>query len=141
MNGKSLWKSGNKPATPYCRTRSAGQEGGSRFCDASLRAFSYSACTTSSFAQNSSGRLFRRRAPFFFHRTHDRSPMNFDTVTLLDQSGQLCRIQVGILLLLFESKLKQLALEFDWTLAAALSRKEGSKSQLGEGLLNLIKAF
>ena len=39
MNGKSFWKPGNKPATPYWRTRSRAQEGGSRFCNASPRTF------------------------------------------------------------------------------------------------------
>ena len=53
--------------------------------------------------------------------------MNLDTITLLDQSRQLSRIHLGILLLLCESKLEQLALEFDWTFAASLCWKEGSE--------------
>src|SRR5690242_19322694 len=141
MNGKSCWKSGNKPAIPYCRTRSDAQDAGSRFSNASQRALSYIACTTSSSAQNFSCRLFCRREPFFFHRTHHGGPMNHDTVTLLDQSRHFSRIHVGILPSFYESILEQFALEFDWTFAASLCGKKRSEPLFGECLLNLIKAF
>lgn len=67
--------------------------------------------------------------------------MNVHPITLLDQRRQLGGIHIWILLLLVESKLEHLALEFDRALAAPLSRDEGSEPQLDERLLNLIEAF
>ena len=75
MNGKSFSKPGNKPATPYCRTRSIAQEGGSRFCNASPRTFLIDHLPGSSLAANSSRLRFCRRAPFFFIPTSLASPL------------------------------------------------------------------
>ena len=54
--------------------------------------------------------------------------MNLGAVTLLDQNSQLSRIQIGILLLLLQSKLEQLGLEFDRALAAWLSRQKRNET-------------
>ena len=67
--------------------------------------------------------------------------MNIGAVTLLDQSSQSTRIDIGILFLFLERELKHLALEFYRALAASLSRKKGTESELPESLLNLIEAF
>src|SRR5438093_5748840 len=67
--------------------------------------------------------------------------MNLGAEALLDQSSQLSRIHIGILLLFLQSKLEHLALEFYRALAASLSRKEGNETQLAESLLNLVEAF
>jgi len=67
--------------------------------------------------------------------------MDFDAVTLLDQNSQLSRINIGILLLLFESKRKHFALEFYGALTARLLRKKGPEPKLAKSLLNLIEAF
>src|SRR5215831_10497023 len=77
----------------------------------------------------------------FFHPTHYGRPMNVHAITLPDQRSQLGGIHIWILLLLVESKLEHLALEFDRALAAPLSRNEGNEPQLYERLLNLIEAF
>ena len=66
--------------------------------------------------------------------------MNLDAVTLSDQSSQLSRVNLRILLLLLKSKLEHFALEFYRALAASLSRKEGTAPQLIESQLNLIEA-
>jgi hypothetical protein len=67
--------------------------------------------------------------------------MQVGAVTLLDQRRQLSGIHIGILPLLLEGELEQLALEFYGTLAARLPRKEANKAEIAESLLNLIEAF
>ena len=67
--------------------------------------------------------------------------MNIGAITLLDQSGQSTRIDIGILFLFLDRERKYLALEFYRAFAASLSRKKGTESELSESLLNLIEAF
>ena len=67
--------------------------------------------------------------------------MNIHAITLLDQRSQMGGIHIWILLLLVESKLEHLPLEFDRALATPLSRDEGDEPQLDERLLHLIEAF
>jgi hypothetical protein len=67
--------------------------------------------------------------------------MNLHPVTLLNQSRQSTGSHLGILLLLLDSELEHLPLEFGRTLPASFGGKEGTESRLLESLLNLIEAF
>ena len=67
--------------------------------------------------------------------------MDRDAITLLDQIGQLTRIESGIFFLLREGKLEYLALKFDRALAASLSRQERTETQFVESPLNPIEAL
>src|SRR5207249_6719247 len=67
--------------------------------------------------------------------------MKGHVIALPDQSGQAPRIDIGMLFLLCESELQDLAFQFDWALAASLARQQRSKPQLSKSLLNLIEAF
>src|SRR6516225_2817928 len=62
-------------------------------------------CTGSSPATNAPRRLFPRRVKFFFQSPQHRRPMNRDAIALLDQSGQVPRVDRGIFFFLREGEL------------------------------------